>query len=634
MPFSRSSNAVTVTGTETIHNFYADAANGSDLVRQGHSDLYQYYAQNYHFIISAGAEFIVDDCFLSFGTGGSRVKFDCYGTLTIGSEDTVNSLTEALDYRVGVDCRMDTLSGPASDNNSANIMMRQGSTFKLLGGIVSFKEGTIKAHSTLNGLTDVTWVFKKARIHNYGLLTTGTTAPRVNINAGPITIDELTISSSNPSFQFVSAKNLDYVSVSDLVLIGVDFYQFNCNYGQTIAQQDITGFDIRGNGSYDIVMHQLPTNGRTKANVRLINSNLGNSVTVANKQIATGSGGDTENRLQSLITINGKAVDASSVSVENVGMYLIDTDSGERNQPENSGVFAGDQEYTSFSDSSGDFTEILALINLWDRWYAGVVSDTENTVLDIRTPFIQRIRKAGYNFIEQTLNTDKPAAQSFTLRNNPDYTQLDATAQAHTGITITEGTFTNLFGEGKTFSIKIVGDKSVNPSLTAEDIYHYLQYHLAQVDTTFNGQLGGYWHDMLRPSGADYQTITGEYGGSRTVKGVCVVDENDALFPGVTSMTSDDESIYIPPVSPTLTITGHLVGASVVIYDDETADPQDMGTELARFDTAAASVQYAGTAGNQVMITMYAPGYKAFQKSYVIAATDATYTIEPELETN
>ena len=59
-----------------------------------------------------------------------------------------------------------------------------------------------------------------------------------------------------------------------------------------------------------------------------------------------------------------------------------------------------------------------------------------------------------------------------------------------------------------------------------------------------------------------------------------------------------------------------------------------MGTELARFDTAAASVQYAGANGNQVMITMYEPGYKVFQKTYTFGANDATYIIDPELETN
>lgn len=93
-------------------------------------------------------------------------------------------------------------------------------------------------------------------------------------------------------------------------------------------------------------------------------------------------------------------------------------------------------------------------------------------------------------------------------------------------------------------------------------------------------------------------------------------------------------NITINAPQPAVTITGHPVGASIVIHDDDNADPQNKGTVLQRFDNAAASVQYTGTAGNQVIISMYEPGYKIFERSYTIPATDALFEITAEQETN
>jgi len=124
-----------------------------------------------------------------------------------------------------------------------------------------------------------------------------------------------------------------------------------------------------------------------------------------------------------------------------------------------------------------------------------------------------------------------------------------------------------------------------------------------------------------------------------TVTALDTINHNETVgyTPAGTSNTPtniDPTNITINVPQPTLTITGHPVGASIVIYDDNNADPQNMGTELARYDNAVASVQYVGTASNQVMITMYEPGYRVVQQSYTIAAVDATFTINPELETN
>jgi hypothetical protein len=96
----------------------------------------------------------------------------------------------------------------------------------------------------------------------------------------------------------------------------------------------------------------------------------------------------------------------------------------------------------------------------------------------------------------------------------------------------------------------------------------------------------------------------------------------------------DLTNITINAPQPTVTITGHPVGATVVIHDEDSADLQNKGTSLQRFDNAAASVHYTGTVGNLVSISMYEPGYKIFERQYTIPSNDATFIIEPELETN
>jgi hypothetical protein len=101
---------------------------------------------------------------------------------------------------------------------------------------------------------------------------------------------------------------------------------------------------------------------------------------------------------------------------------------------------------------------------------------------------------------------------------------------------------------------------------------------------------------------------------------------------GITNNSPGNITINAP--QPAVTITGHPVGATVVIHDEDSADPQDKGTELARYENAVASVNYLGTAGNLVSISMYEPGYRVFSRKYTIPAGDATFTIDAELETN
>lgn len=87
----------------------------------------------------------------------------------------------------------------------------------------------------------------------------------------------------------------------------------------------------------------------------------------------------------------------------------------------------------------------------------------------------------------------------------------------------------------------------------------------------------------------------------------------------------------------TLTITGHVVGSSVVIYDLDAIDPQELGTRLATFDNALATVQYQYTgskSGDDVQIKAIESGYKVYSQPLVLPISDSTYTIQQETETN
>ena len=86
-----------------------------------------------------------------------------------------------------------------------------------------------------------------------------------------------------------------------------------------------------------------------------------------------------------------------------------------------------------------------------------------------------------------------------------------------------------------------------------------------------------------------------------------------------------------------MTLIGHPVGATVLIYDLDSGDPQNLGTELARFNSAAASVQYqysGGKSGDDVQVKVIEAGYRTLTEPYVLPATDNTFDTTMETETN
>lgn len=203
------------------------------------------------------------------------------------------------------------------------------------------------------------------------------------------------------------------------------------------------------------------------------------------------------------------------------------------------------------SDVNGEVSEILAMRYSWAHGSGTRVA---------YAPFRIRVRKFGYYYVSLPTPIVDPIKQSLALLSDPNVTQNSSTALAHTGISVTDHGGSPVLWQSKNWGITITGNLTTNPSLTRDDIKHYLHYHLAQ-DVTFNGKASGLlWHNLIPMSGT--ATERGNYGG--TQKGVRVVDQSGNAFPGFTNMQADDGTYYTPPLT---------VSVEVIVKDILTGNP-------------------------------------------------------------
>ena len=240
------------------------------------------------------------------------------------------------------------------------------------------------------------------------------------------------------------------------------------------------------------------------------------------------------------------------------------------------------QSSVEVSNGSGVCGEILARFREW-------VTNPPSTVY---SPFRIRIRQFGKQWTSLNSAIDAPIQQSFALRDDVNVTESSGTAQAHTGITLTDHGGSPVTWQGKSWGITVTCNLTTNPSLTADNVRHYLHYHLAQT-ASFNGKNSGLdWHNLIPMSG--YDTEIGDYGG--TAKGVRVVDESGNPFPGITRMQADDGTYYVPPVTYPLTFTGLQANSEVRIYaagtQTELDGTENSGTSFAYNHNGSGSIDY------------------------------------------
>lgn len=264
------------------------------------------------------------------------------------------------------------------------------------------------------------------------------------------------------------------------------------------------------------------------------------------------------------------------------------------------------------SDVSGICGEILALRRKWSHSSPSVLYN----------PFRMRIRSYGFYYASLNSAVTDPIKQSYAILADPNVSQASGTALAHTGISI--AMTAPVAWNSKNWSITVTGNKTTNPGLTAEDIKHYLHYHLAQ-DANIGSRNGLEWHNLIPMAGT--ATELGDYGG--TDKGVRVIDESGNPFPGITKMQADDGTIYSPPVIASLTLTGLITGSDVVVLEAGTS------TVLASVDEGGASYVYTYSSADTVDIGIIKPGYvPLYIYGVVLAGVDSSIPINQSVDRN
>lgn len=214
--------------------------------------------------------------------------------------------------------------------------------------------------------------------------------------------------------------------------------------------------------------------------------------------------------------------------------------------------------------------ELTGAVNTWHTFeipfsqssgsdeFVTITYSTNTTNVDESYLDSVMITSYGYTNVESRSPavSNLPSTLVGALVSNALVTQDEATASSHTGISITESPVT---WNSKDFEITITGNLTTNPSLTLEDIQHYLYYNFNRI-AAFGGRDSGFlWEDIL-PLGDD-ETV------AFNSKGVRVIDENGDAFPGVTRMQSNDGSYYIAPVLKNIVTSGLVANSRVQIYN-------------------------------------------------------------------
>jgi hypothetical protein len=122
------------------------------------------------------------------------------------------------------------------------------------------------------------------------------------------------------------------------------------------------------------------------------------------------------------------------------------------------------------------------------------------------------------------------------------------------GITVTNHGASPVTWNSKQWSITITS----TGGQTAAEITQFIHYWLNQDAGTFDSSLpNAAFHDLIIPSGTDFETARGTVYGSAgaALKGVRVVDGSGNEIPGFARMQADDGTYYSPAASYTLTVS-------------------------------------------------------------------------------
>jgi len=253
------------------------------------------------------------------------------------------------------------------------------------------------------------------------------------------------------------------------------------------------------------------------------------------------------------------------------------------------------------------------------------------TPWDANYTAIARLRKAGYQPIENTITVDEDGV--LIPVEQFDYQTIPESDAGALGITVTNHGASPVTWQSKQFSLTIT---TTNDSLTASQIANFINYNISQF-ATFNGFSGLAFPEMVLPDGSNFQTARGRLIGSlgSLLKGVRVV-RSDGITPvsGFTQMQADDGTYYVAPVSANFVVNGLTVNSRLFI--------KNITTNTVIYNSIHGSASYTNAYDNGTIFTAgdayearvtYVNGATAkrpFKLTGTVASTGITLTVAQE----
>jgi len=197
-----------------------------------------------------------------------------------------------------------------------------------------------------------------------------------------------------------------------------------------------------------------------------------------------------------------------------------------------------------------------------------------------------------------------------------------ATADAYTGITLTDHGGSPTSWQSKLWRYTVTGDLTVNPTLTASQIWHYFESALSK-QSVIAGVPGLEIHDLLnRNTATDFTSVM------RSGRGCRVVDQTGAAFPGFSSMQANDGTTYVPPITYAMTLTDLVAGSEVRAY---TGTDPTTAVQIAAVESSGTSYAInhssGGTAG---FIVIRKTDYKFIKLPITYASANVSQSISQQ----
>lgn len=290
----------------------------------------------------------------------------------------------------------------------------------------------------------------------------------------------------------------------------------------------------------------------------------------------------------------------------------------------------------ALTDANGDAGQVEITTRFTDAdgganqgWTSGQLpywKEQSKDVYKLRVRFpSKRFLSTSADFSNPDNDGGTPLVINTSLLDDPNYT---ADGSLVTGVSVTDNRSAPVSWNGLDFGWAIVGDTSVNSSLTAQDIYNWWKYHASQnANLPGTSVSAGEAHNFMgspseTSSGDYYDPATGSHSGLGVVVdgptqsyGVRIVDQNGDAFPGFTRFQADDGSYYNAPSTDDLTVSSSEASTTIRVFST--------GTQTVLSSTTGSQLIYTHS-NETVDIEVYKAGFILQRQTGVVLSGDVT----------